>query len=496
MPAKFFVVVFLAAAIAPVPATSQSQMSQTSQLPAKIEVAPVRQQNRLGDDVPVQVQLLDGNGKPVAASQNIDAELKVEQPSGQTTTTAVTFAPGESSKQVNLPIGESGVAKLTVKQRDQRLIGGSNFVLVRPPAMKNYSNRVVKQKKEKEAEKPSSGPNSRLRELPRQRGSRARLVFAAYVPQVPAPPAHSSASAAAAQLALTISGEDANGGTRANGSTCAQVQAFYLGADDLQRDLQIWLSQSNGVLDHNPIVIRKGTASGSACWTSLYPIPGATITVTATNPPNIGFAALSDGSDPKRLTHKFTDNIGGIEFVNFPQSITIADIFSLRARFKDPNGQPVKLTDKREMHFTPGSAFLSVNPTITTVDVGGFDSSTVLIPSYFGQSTVEVSTPDYPVVRSPITVTWLSVLCASLLGGLLGGLLAWVNSDGKLWARILTGLVVGMVASWAYVIVGLPIVQKAFLHNQLSVLFVALIVGFSGVKGFTVIASKLNLAGF
>ena len=460
-----------------------NQQPGKADVPAKIELAPVHPENRLGEDVPVKLQLLDQGGHPVAANRNIDAEVKVQQPSGQTSNYTVTFAPGESSKQVPLPIAESGVAKLTVKQRDQQLIGGSSFVLVRP-----QSAKAAKKPGEQKSAGQRVGPKSRLQKFPRVRGGHARLILAALPLQVPA--ADHGQPAAAPQLQLTISGEDANGGTRADGTTCAQVTIFYLGSDDLQRDVQIYLSYSNGKLDNNPIVIHKGTASGSACWTSLYPIAVATLNVAATNPPNFTFVSI-DGADPKKATHKFTDNIAGIELQNVPSSITLVDSFNLTARFKGPNGETVPLTEPRDVLFSTDTAILKINPLQTTVGVGGLDASTILVPTYFGKSNIQVSTKGYQVVTSPITITWRGVLIASLLGGLIGGVLAWVNLQGKLWVRIVTGLIVGLVASWAYVVVGLPKLEAAFLHNQLSVFFVALVVGFSGMKGFTAISSKL-----
>ncbi len=491
MPTKFIVLVVALMTVVR-PSRVLSQQAQSAPAPAKIELSPLHQGNRLGENVPVQLHLLDQNGHPVAAPNNIQAEVKVEEPSGRTETYSVTFAAGDSTKQVPLSIAESGVAKVTVQQREQQLIGGSNFVLVRPQAVKNPPPAAKKHRKPSEQTKD---PNSGLQDFSDPRWDGARLVLAAFPPQNPVP-IQGQPSPGAPELQLTVSGEDANGGTRADGSTCASVQVFYLGADDLRRDVQIWLSPSNGILDHNPIVIPKGTALGSACWTSRYPIPSATLAVAATNPTNFTFVSLGKGLDPRTVTHKFTDNISGIGFVNAPRSITIVDSFNLTAAFKDPNGQPVMLTDKREIHFSTPSSILKISPLQTTVDRGGFDSSTVIVPTYFGQSTVQVSSPYYPVVSQPITITWIGVLIASLLGGLFGGVLAWVNSQGKLWLRILTGLIVGLVASWAYVIVGLPKLETAFLHNQLSVFFVALLVGLSGVKGLTFISSKLNFPSF
>ena len=475
--------------IAAAPVHVLSQQAQPAQVPTKIDVAPLNVQNRIGSDVSLKVQLLDAYGHPVSAFKSFDAEVQVEKPSGQSATYSLTFAPGESSKQITVPIGEIGLAKLTVKQHEKQLVGGSNFVLVRPA--KSQAN-APQQANKPPAAKPGGGPSSRQRDFFHWPPGQARLILAAYPPpQVPAPSQPSSP----AQLVLTVSGEDSNGGTRADGTTCARVQVFYLGADDLQRDIQIWLSPSNGMLDNNLIAIRKGTTSGMACWTSQYPIPSATLTVAATNPPNYAFVSGTDGADPRRVTHKFTDNISGIEFVNVPQSLTIVDNFNLTARFKGPSG-PVRLSDPRELHFSADSSVLNVNPLKTIVQAGGFDSSTILVPTFFGKSTVQVFTPDYAPVTSVITITWLGVLVASLLGGLLGGILAWINSQGKLWMRVVTGLIVGLVASWAYVIVGLPKLETAFLHNRLSVFFVALLVGLSGVKGLTFISSKFNLPSF
>src|SRR5271165_7178861 len=99
-----------------------NQQSNNSQVPAKIELSPVRAENRLGDEVPLQINLLDRNGRPAPANQSIAADVKVEQPSGQTATYSVTFAPGESSKELPVPIPESGVSKLTVEQTNKQLM--------------------------------------------------------------------------------------------------------------------------------------------------------------------------------------------------------------------------------------------------------------------------------------------------------------------------------------------------------------------------------------
>jgi hypothetical protein len=92
----------------------------------------------------------------------------------------------------------------------------------------------------------------------------------------------------------------------------------------------------------------------------------------------------------------------------------------------------------------------------------------------------------------PIQVTWISVFVLCIVGGICGGLLSFLTSQGKLWVRIVSGVIVGAVASWAYVFVGLPSASAAILHSQLSVLFVSLLAAFSGVKIVEGITKKLN----
>ncbi len=471
------------------------QSASTPSVPAKLDVAPVSTVNQPGTQVPVLVKLQDGNGRPVSSNRNVNAEVKVEQPSGESKTYSVILAPGESVKQIDIPVDQSGLTKLTVKERDERLIGGSNFALVRRSKKSATKKQMHPSEILKESAKPSKstekGPGATLRFFDRLHERRAKLVYAALaMPQVPAPDPSS-----AAQFVLTASGEDAYGGTRADGTTCARVQVYYMGSDDLQRDIQIWLSPSNGDVTPNPIVIHKGSAFGSACWTSAYPIAAATLRASI-YPSSYTFGSAGGAAAPGQVTHKFTDNIAAIQFENPPKSITIVDTFNLSVSFRGPNGQPTAVSDKRELHFSADSALLKLNPLQTFVQPGGYEASTILTPTFFGKSSVQVSTPLYQPATWVIEITWLGVLFASLLGGLLGGLLAWINSQGKLWMRIVVGLIVGLVASWAYVIVGLPKVETAFLHNQLSVFFVALLVGISGVKGITFIAGKFGLPTF
>jgi hypothetical protein len=177
---RILAVVFLPAVVlVSVQLRSQEQnQQQNSAAPAKIELAPIHQENQLGESVPLQIQLKDRNGELAVAQHSIAADVKVEQPSGQTTSYSVTFAPGESSKELPVTIPESGVAKLTVEQTNKQLIGGSNFVLVRPAGKKTGK----KPKSAKEAKPEEKGPTSQLRDAPHG-APHAHLLQATMRPQ-------------------------------------------------------------------------------------------------------------------------------------------------------------------------------------------------------------------------------------------------------------------------------------------------------------------------
>lgn len=82
---RILAVVFLPAVVlGSVQLRSQEQnQQQNSAAPAKIELAPVHQENRLGESVPLQIQLKDRNGEPAAAQHSIAADVKVDSPPGK-----------------------------------------------------------------------------------------------------------------------------------------------------------------------------------------------------------------------------------------------------------------------------------------------------------------------------------------------------------------------------------------------------------------------------
>ena len=438
--------------------------------PAKVDIVPVDQLNQTTRPVRVEVVLRSSIGQPVAAQDATTVEVTATQPSGHVVRQSVTFAPGESSKTTELSLTESGVTKLRARQEKDALLESTNYVNVAPPQKQKRRSRRASQR---------SLPHSELR--PRFEFARPRFLHAALYQE----PNQPTAFTATAGLMLKVSGENDATGVRADGIAFARVQIFYMADTPPATDIKVWVSPSNGDISANPIIISKNQLMGEAHWTSKSPIAAAKLSIVTTNP-KVPFAGSTEA------TVIFGAPILGIGFLNPPWKISIVDSATVTAVFFDADGNPVPTGTKRDYRFVSNSPILRLQPDHASVDPGASDFSTIATPTFVGESQIEVVSPGYISKPQKVKVTGLVVLLLCVVGGILGGLLSYINSQGKLWARIVTGVIVGAVASWAYVFVGLPNIQSMILHTQISVLFVSVLAAFAGVKTLSVITKALN----
>lgn len=458
--------------------SAQQKAQLAIQLPLKVDVVPMDQGKKPGEPVKVQIVLQDGQGKPVGAIENTNIELTVTQPSGKASTSAVQFNPGESSKTATVIMDEPGASLLTVRQANDRLVGSTNYVLVSlpKPARPSRKKTVTRPRK--------STPGASLY-APRGAGG-ARLVMAAFpVFEPPVLQTGEAAAPAAPQLMLKVSGEDDAGGVRADGTSAARVQVFYISDAPPPSGVRVWLQVSHGVVTPNPLIISRDSPAAEASWTSKVPVDAATVLAAVTNPP-LSFQG------PSQATVRFVQPILGIDFVNPPETISIVDRIELVARFFGPSGAPIQTSVKRQYRFASNNAALRLNPESNEVNAGTSDFSTQAVPTAIGICNIEASTPGYRAISHKITVTGATVLILCLAGGFLGSLAAYINTKGKLWMRIVSGIIVALVASWFYVYVGLPKTDAIILHSQLSVLFVSILASFGGVKVLQKVSEALK----
>ena len=220
--------------------------SAAIQRPLKIDVVPVQQRNPAGQAVPVEVQLKNAAGDPVNANAPVTAVVETKQASGEITSTTVIIPPGESTKQVDLPAGTPGVTKMTVKEEKEQLIGGTNYMLIAPPATRAPSKKAAHKKKHpsKSISHGERPPTSQLFPL---RLPHPRLLLTAYTPQDPQPSFASTGPDDVPQLMLAVAGENDANNVRADGTAFARVKIFYLGPALPQKDIQVWLQWRSSV---------------------------------------------------------------------------------------------------------------------------------------------------------------------------------------------------------------------------------------------------------
>jgi len=464
----------------------QQQAQSVLQQPVKVDVAALDQKRTTGEGVPIQVSLSNGNGQAIGATESTAIELSVTQPSGKKTKTVVRLAPGETSKQAIIVIDEAGLSQLSVRHTGDRLLGSTNYVLV-SPARTNVKPESVKKKKSPKKLSTPSGGNAFL--MRNQHISSGRLLYAALsepLQQADDISGANTQSDSQPRLMLRISGETDSGGIRSDGKAFARIQIFHISSAPPTSDITIWLDWSNGDIQPNPLVIKKGIPVAEARWTSRYPVESATVAVVDSYP-HIAFRG------PNNVTVRFGQPILGIDFVNPPDSISIVDRVDLVARFFDPLGTPIQTNVKRPFRFTSNSSTLRLKPEQDEVAPGRSEFSTVAMPTSIGICNIEASTPGYKSASHKIRVTGVLVLLLCVIGGILGGVLAYIRSNGQFWMRITTGVIVGLVASWAYVYIGLPKANALILHSQISVLFISIVAAAAGVRSMAVITKALGL---
>lgn len=453
------------------PAPMKQEAERAKQQPFRVDVSALEQGRKPGETVQLLVLLRDGQNQPVRASKDTLIELDIVSPSGKALTQTVRIPAGEASKQVSMTADEPGLTKLRARHASQELLEGTNYMLIIDP---RYRSRGIR-----ERPKPP-GPKSSLRRSPPWFQTAAWAQEEADAAPPPRPPA----AAEEGTLLLAVSGEN-DAEVRADGKSSARITVYFQDDRPAQSSIDVWLRWTNGNVDRNPIRIERGAIHGEALWTSRTPVE-ATVSIAGSFPKH-----PVDGSSS--ATVKFVEPILGIAFVNPPPRLTLVDSVALTARFFGPDGHPIETSKARKFSFASDNPGLRISPRNAEVAPGSFEFAATLLPSALGTSSIEASTPGYAPAKHTVTVTGWLVIALCLLGGLLGSLAAYVNDQGSLWGRLLTGVVVAGVASWAYVYVGLARTDAAIAHNQISVLFVSLLAAFTGIKALRTATKALGI---
>ncbi|MGA2262919.1 MAG: hypothetical protein ABSH28_15990 [Acidobacteriota bacterium] len=465
----------------------QARMEKQAQLaargPMKLGVKPLAKAYRMGDRVELQITLLNAYDQPAAASARIEVMVETVSPPNKKNTATVNFQPGESVQTFKFIATEEGVIRITVRDKGNQMREGYFAVLVSKPIA---SPKPVK--------KRFYGPNeisySSLRWSDAEEYPSAVLPVAFLPdPRDEGSGTPNQPSPAEPKLLFHVPGaQDSGGGAEflADDRDGAQVLVFYMSQDGsaAPTDIHVWLTWSNGELNPQPLLIRKGESFGEAKLRSRWPAE-ARIEFVLSSPPY-----PLEGT--RRYTVKFGPPIYGINVVG-SQRLSLVDNGMLLAALFDNDGNPVQTDTKRTVTFTPISPKLRLLPTQADILPGSFSTTAAILPVGLGHAQLSVSTPGYKSVTVEVDVTGLSVILLCLAGGIAGGFCAFNAFKGSLLWRIFLGVIGGAVLSWLYVYLALPKVDSRIAHNLVSVLFVSIIGGYLGIQALDLAAKQLGI---
>lgn len=493
--AQFVIHCFVLLSAAPI-LHGQNQTAEQSQYrmavekantePFTIEVQPVQQGVKLGGATVIRLELRNAENQPVKAQQPTMIELNAQTPSQADQVQKVQIAPNTSSAEVTLTPEQVGLWKLNAREQNDRLKSGSNYLLVSPASQTAVSSQTGADAKKatkfgplkKKMAAPKSSPS-----LPKGAWlPTARLVMASYVFQ---PEAGGQSQPAQQDILLRVSGEG-DGRIRADGISAARVSVFLL--VPRPTDVRVWLAVSQGQLDQPFVVIPAGQYSADVKWTSTTSVEQAKVTITNTTP-------AIRGQELASATASFVDPIVGIAFANQFSSLNIVERGTLSVRFVDKNARPIAAHEPLTYRFSVNSAHINLTPISDQTKPGAIDFSTDITPSAFGPVTIEAAVQGLPpIISQPIQITGLLLLLICLLGGAAGGLVNHLDRQQKgLLASLLTACIVSLPVTWLYVCIGLPKLNAAFLHNQLSAVMIAIIAGAGGAAGLKATAKLFGI---
>lgn len=445
----------------------QDAAQQTIKNPFRVDIQPAQQAVKQGSSAVLKIQLRNANSDPVNANQAMTFIIKAKSPTLKEQTQKLEIASGKSSGEVTLVADEAGLWKLEVRENNDHLVGGSSYLMVMPVGQG------------KSAPKPPQQPTSK------RSGAflfAPRLVLAAYKPQDAPAPAPTLDVSQSPKIMLTASG-DTDNRVMADGTDAANVQLFLYPPQP--NDVRVFLNVSHGSVSPQMLTIKAGEVAAAAKWTSKISSKKARISVTDVNP---RIEVKAPGA-----TVDFVDPIVAIAFENPPSLLNIVERGIVTVKFVDRNGAPVQSHEPVSFSFSSNSARVQLVPGSEKTKPDAFEFQASIIPSGLGQVTIEAAVPHLPAIKQTVEVKGLLLLLLCALGGALGGLVNHLDRKQKgLIASLTIGMVVALPITWLYVCVGLPHIDTAILHNQLSAVMVAIIAGVTGAGGLKIASQKFG----
>lgn len=198
----------------------------------------------------------------------------------------------------------------------------------------------------------------------------------------------------------------------------------------------------------------------------------------------------------EQLEVKFVAPVTTVKFSAVPSRIPLVDKADLVVRLYGSNDKVVPTDVERQISIDLSEPLGSLEPKLVKILAGESEGRANFIPTSKGQVVFTAHTTgftDLPPVTLEVTIPLL-ILALSMLGGLIGGMIAYKTDPNSRWWRILLGLVTGFMLYWACIFVFSSFVPRSLVLNQFSAFCLPVLGGWLGTEVFTLILKKFGFA--
>jgi hypothetical protein len=458
----------------------QAQAQRAAQGPMKLDVRPLTQGARVDSKVTVEISLRDAANRPSVSDRQSQVELEIVGRAGKSTKHTVIIPAGQSAVQFTFEPVDAGLLSLKVRETNGTLLPGGNSVLVnRSQTLKKISDTAPR------AFQPGSTSAAvHLLGVTAQHWDRPVMLPALHWTEQDRGGAPETAiPSSSRELLLTnSSGRDE---ILADGKDFARIQVHFMDPQGAAApsDIKVWLTWSNGKLDPQPLVIKKGEFYGEAQWTSRSPVD-ATGSVVATAP-----LYSVNGGTAFRVS--FVPPIYGIGMSSeSPLKLSLIDRAPVIAQFFDDRGRTIETSKTRRVTFVSSNPALHADPSERLVKPNESTASILLWATWFGQSTIDIWTPGYAKQTIVVDVTIWFVLALCVGFGIVGSIASVFSTKKTTLKEWPKRIVVGIAA--AIVVVSLQMFAISSITGTLSVVGFSLLAGYGGAL---VLDKALGLVG-
>jgi len=252
-------------------------------------------------------------------------------------------------------------------------------------------------------------------------------------------------------------------------------------------DMLVYVMSSVGSLDPEPLVIPKGQNSGKARLTYDRPAE-VSVKFMSSVPWAKGVSGL-----PIRIAFGPTK----LRIVPNPPTIGLFESTELAVHLADAHGNPVSDDEEHVVALTVETGRGGLDDSGLKIDPKGFRAVTKFRPTLPGTVKFLAESPNLGSGEAELAVaapTLILILCA--VGGLMGGLVAYLTDRDAKWPRFFIGVVTGFVLYWL-IVFGLVVIPK-FPHivvfNPFSAAILGVFGGWLGTKVFSFGLQKMGIS--